>query len=77
MRVWCNTCREMAEVMDVYFTDTGDRTDMTTEYVACPLACGHDAGDGGGLPYQPRSVSPARRRAMVERVAELQNEATE
>jgi hypothetical protein len=72
MKVFCPTCRTMREVMDTYETDTGDRTDQTVAYVARPLECGHDAGDGGGTPYRRPPTSPARTRALVEQVARLQ-----
>lgn len=64
MRAFCPTCRTMREVMDEYLTDTHEGP----EYVARPLECGHDAGDGGGLP--PRRREPDR--SLVQRVADLQ-----
>lgn len=66
-QAFCPTCRTMKQVMDEYRTGPRDK-----EYVARPLECGHDAGDGGGLPYRPRPVNRRREQALVERVAELQ-----
>lgn len=50
---WCPTCRTRREVMDTYATDTGDSRPSFTAYVAQPLECGHDAGDGGGGTPRP------------------------
>lgn len=64
---WCPTCRTSREVMDTY--DTDDPHGRGTTYVARPLACGHDAGDGGGTPPRRTPVDDA---VLVARLAALQ-----
>lgn len=70
---FCVICRARSEVMDTYLTDDGDRLRSDAAagpgYLARPLACGHDAGDGGGQPYRSRPVDD---RALVEEVDRLQ-----
>jgi hypothetical protein len=67
---FCPTCRTMREVMDEYETDTGDRyMPGPRTYQARPLECGHDAGDGGGLPPRRRPIDD---RAVKQRLIELQ-----
>lgn len=67
-RAFCPTCRTMREVMDEYETDIHERP----VYVARPLECGHNADDGGGLPYKPRLASRAAIERKVVEVVELQ-----
>jgi hypothetical protein len=59
--------------MDTYETDAGDRLGTPVEYVAQPLECGHDAGDGGGAPYRGRIRTDPR---LMQRVVELQRGAS-
>jgi hypothetical protein len=76
---WCGTCRSRQRVMDEYLTDTGDTysdgAGRTRTYLAQPLECGHDAGDGGPRPYRPRRTSPQHTAALVAQLVELQDKA--
>jgi hypothetical protein len=63
---WCGTCRTRREVMDEYRTE--DRHGH--EYLAQPLACGHDANDGGHRAPRPRVRRDA---SLVQRLVALQD----